>query len=400
MNYIKRNKYIKKIEGFIDKPIIKILTGMRRVGKSTLLKIISDEILADVLPENKIHLNFESLELINIRDANSLLDYLMPIIKNTSGKIYFFFDEVQLVDGWERVINGINVDVDCDIYLTGSNSTLISSDLATLLAGRYVEFEIQPFTFSEFLEIFSYSGLSRDELFNHFIEFGGMPFLSFFGLDKESSFKYLGDVYNTVLIKDVLQYYDIRDIDVFNRILSYVTENIGHTFSANGIRNYFKSENRNISIDTILNYLEYCNRAFILKKVPRYDTVGKKLLKVDEKYFLTDHGFRQAKGFSNSRDIERVLENIVFIELLSRGYKVKIGKLKDREIDFIAENSDGIIYFQVTYLMESESTREREFGIYKQLNDNYPKYVLSMDKVDFSQDGIIHRNIIDFLMDV
>lgn len=400
MNYIKRNKYIKKIEGFIDKPIIKILTGMRRVGKSTLLKIISDEILVDVLPENKIHLNFESLELINIRDANSLLDYLLPIIKNTSGKIYFFFDEVQLVNGWERVINGINVDVDCDIYLTGSNSTLISSDLATLLAGRYVDFEIQPFTFSEFLEIFSYSGLSRDELFNHFIEFGGMPFLKFFGLDRESSFKYLGDVYNTVLIKDVLQYYDIRDIDVFNRILSYVTENIGHTFSANGIRNYFKSENRNISIDTILNYLEYCNRAFILKKVPRYDTVGKKLLKVDEKYFLTDHGFRQAKGFSNSRDIERVLENIVFIELLSRGYKVKIGKLKDREIDFIAENSDGIIYFQVTYLMESESTREREFGIYKQLNDNYPKYVLSMDKVDFSQDGIIHRNIIDFLMDV
>lgn len=399
MDYIFRNKYIEKIKKFIDKPIVKILTGMRRVGKSTILNIIKDQVLKDVPDENKIYMNFESFEFFDIKDANPLKDYLSEKLKDKEGKVYFFFDEIQLVKDWEKVVNGLRVSHNCDIYITGSNSKLISGDLATLLAGRYVEFEIQPFTFDEFSEIYRSSNLSREELFQKFIKIGGMPGLKYFNLEEEVSQKYLNDIYNTVLVKDVLNYNNIRDVDIFNRILSFAMQNIGANFSASAIRNYLKSENRNISVDTVLNYLEYCNKAFVLKKVPRYDLGGKKLLKVDEKYYLTDHGFRQSMGFSNVKDIEKTLENIVYIELLSRGYHVKIGKVKDREIDFVAKKSEEISYFQIAYLMENEKTREREFGAYDLVTDNYPKYVLSMDKLDFSQRGIVHKNIIDFLLE-
>lgn len=399
MDYIFRTKYIEKIKKFIDKPIVKILTGMRRVGKSTILNIIKDQVLKDVPDENKIYMNFESFEFFDIKDANALKDYLSEKLKDKEGKVYFFFDEIQLVKDWEKVINGLRVSHNCDIYITGSNSKLISGDLATLLAGRYVEFEIQPFTFDEFSEIYRSSNLSREELFQKFIKIGGMPGLKYFNLEEEVSQKYLNDIYNTVLVKDVLNYNNIRDVDIFNRILSFAMQNIGTNFSASAIRNYLKSENRNISVDTVLNYLEYCNKAFVLKKVPRYDLGGKKLLKVDEKYYLTDHGFRQSMGFSNVKDIEKTLENIVYIELLSRGYNVKIGKVKDREIDFVAKKSEEISYFQIAYLMENEKTREREFGAYDLVTDNYPKYVLSMDKLDFSQRGIVHKNIIDFLLE-
>ena len=399
MQHIIRPKYLKQITQFVDKPVIKVLTGMRRVGKSTLLTMIKDEILKNIPDNNKIYLNFESAELFDIATAKDLHTYLQPVIKKTKGKIYFFFDEIQMVSGWERVINSLSVDKDCDIYITGSNSTLISGDLATLLSGRYTAFEIYPFTFDEFMQIFRNKKTPKEALFDKFVQLGGMPFLHYFDLDEVPSFKYLNDVYNTVLVKDVLQYNNIRDVDIFNRILSYVLENIGHTFSANSIKNYFKNEKRAVSIDTVLNYLEYCKNAFIIKKVSRYDIAGKKLLKVDEKYYVTDHGFRQAQGFSNTKDIERTLENIVFIELASRGYEVKIGKLKDREIDFIAQKNDRIFYYQVVYMLTDEKTREREFGVYKSIEDNFPKYVLSMDHFDFGRDGVIHKNIIDFLLE-
>lgn len=399
MKYIFRAKYIKKIKKFIDKPIVKILTGMRRVGKSTILNIIKDDVLKDVPVENKIYMNFESFEFFDINNAYLLKDYLDEKLKDKNGKVYFFFDEIQLVKDWERVVNALRVSLNSDIYITGSNSKLISGDLATLLAGRYVEFEIQPFTFDEFSEIYRSSNLSEEKLFQKFIKIGGMPGLKYFNLNEEVSQKYLNDIYNTVLVKDVLNYNNIRDVDIFNRILSFAMQNIGATFSASAIRNYLKNENRNISVDTVLNYLEYCNKAFVLKKVPRYDLSGKKLLKVDEKYYVTDHGFRQSMGFSNVKDIEKTLENIVYIELLSRGYSVKIGKVKDREIDFVAKKGEDISYFQIAYLMENEETRDREFGVYDLIKDNYPKYVLSMDKLDFSQRGIVHKNIIDFLLE-
>jgi len=250
------------------------------------------------------------------------------------------------------------------------------------------------------IEIFKSSNLSNEILFEKFVQLGGMPFLKHFNLEESPSFKYLSDVYNTVLVKDVLQYNNIRDVDVFERILNYVTENIGHIFSANSIKNYLKNKNRNISVDTILNYLEYCNKAFIIKKVPRYDILGKKILKVEEKYYLTDHGFRSARGFSNTKDIERTLENIVYTELISRGYEVKIGRIKELEIDFIAKKLDKLYYYQVSYILGNEETRKREFRVYSLVQDNFPKYVLSMDRIDFSSNGIIHKNIIDFLLEV
>ena len=399
MEYIIRPKYISKIQGFIDKPVIKILTGMRRVGKSTILTIIKNNLLADVSEENKVYINFESMEFSHIKEAQDLINYLLPMTRDSKKKLYFFFDEIQLVKDWERVINGLRVDVECDIYITGSNSTIISGDLATLLAGRYVEFEIHPFTFDEFLEIFDYTNLSKEALFEKYIRIGGMPFLKYFDLEEMTSQKYLNDVYNTVLVKDVLNYNRIRDVDLFNRILSFVVQNIGKTFSANSIHRYFKSENREVSVDTILNYLQYCMKAYIIKKVIRYDVTGKKTLKVDEKYYLNDHGLRQAMGFSNMKDIEFVLENIVYIELLSRGYQVEIGRVRDKEVDFIATKGNEKAYYQVTYLMESENTREREFGVYQLISDNYAKYVISMDHIDFSQEGILHKNIIEFLLE-
>ena len=394
MDYIIREKYISKIKPFINKPVLKILTGMRRVGKSSLLHIIKDEILKDVADENKIYINFEATNLLSINNANSLLEYLKPLLEDVKGKVYFFFDEIQVIDGWEEVISDLKHNRDYDIFLTSSNKKLISS-----LSEKYVEFEIQPFTFSEFKKAFENMELSKENLFYKFIQLGGLPFLKYFDLDETPSFEYLNDIYNTVLVKDVLQYNNIRDVDLFNHIFSYVLTNIGQSFSASSIKTYLKNKNKNISVDTILNYLEYCNIAFLIKKVPRYDILSKKTLKVDEKYYLTDHGFRQATGFPITQDIERILENIVYIELLSRGYEVKVGKVKDKEINFIAKKEKSLSYYQISYKIRDEKTRERIFETYNSVTDNFPKYVLSMDHSNFSQDGVIHKNIIDFLLE-
>ena len=397
MDFVERKEYIDKIKPFINKPVIKVITGMRRVGKSTFLKIISQKILKDIEESNKIYLNFETLELLKIKTDIELVEYLNPLLKDKKDKVYMFFDEIQLVKNWERVINALRVDENYDIYITGSNSSLMSSKISTLLSGRYIQIEIQPFNFREFLKLYSDKNLVYEELFKKYINIGGIPFLKYFDLDENSCAKYLQDLYNTVIVKDVIEYNKVRDVDMFNRILTYVFENIGQTFSSRSIQKFLKNENRNISVDTILNYLEYAKSAYIIKKVPRYDVVGKKILSVDEKYFITDHGLRYAKGFSNEKNIERILENIVYIELLSRGYKVNIGRVNDKEIDFIAVKGDKKEYYQVSYLLETEETRNREFGVYQKVNDNYPKYVLSMDKMNFSQNGIIHLNIIQFL---
>ena len=394
MDYIIREKYISKIKPFINKPVLKILTGMRRVGKSSLLHIIKDEILKDVADENKIYINFEATNLLSINNVNSLLEYLKPLLEDVKGKVYFFFDEIQVIDGWEEVISDLKHNRDYDIFLTSSNKKLISS-----LSEKYVEFEIQPFTFSEFKKAFENMELSKENLFYKFIQLGGLPFLKYFDLDETPSFEYLNDIYNTVLVKDVLQYNNIRDVDLFNHIFSYVLTNIGQSFSASSIKTYLKNKNKNISVDTILNYLEYCNIAFLIKKVPRYDILSKKTLKVDEKYYLTDHGFRQATGFPITQDIERILENIVYIELLSRGYEVKVGKIKDKEINFIAKKEKDLSYYQISYKIRDEKIRERIFETYNSITDNFPKYVLSMDHSNFSQDGVIHKNIIDFLLE-
>ena len=398
MEIIKRNRYLDAIAAFIDKPVIKIMTGMRRVGKSTLLLQIKEEILSSVTDEQKIYINFESYDLLNIQNDLDLKDYLAPYIKDPNKKLYFFFDEIQLVKGWERVINALRVNDKYDIFIAGSNSNIISSELSTVLAGRYVEFEIQPFVFKEFASQYAPLGMSKDDLFQKFIKFGGMPSLNYFNFDASSIYMYLNDIYNTIVVKDVMRHYSIRDIDTFNRVMLFVMDNTGQAFSATYMHKYFKSEKRDISVNTILNYLKSLKQAYILQAARRFDTRCKKILDTDEKYYLTDHGFRAAVGYCNERDIERVLENIVYIELVSRGYSVSVGRINTLEIDFVATKGKEINYYQICYLLDKQSTRDREFGVLNKIKDNYPKYVLSMDKNDFSQDGIIHKNIIDFLL--
>lgn len=400
MDYVKRPDYLRKIEKFIDKPVVKILTGMRRVGKTTILKLIQNELLKRISPDNIIHINFESKEMLEIRDGASLSDFLnLEIRKMGKGKLYFFFDEIQIVSGWEEVIKDIMDHNECDIYITGSNSAMLSEGLEIHLMDRYVSFEVQPFTFYEFLKCYSQSDISQDELFRKYLNLGGMPFLRYFNLKEDPSLKYLNDVYNTVLVKDILEYNSIRDVYLLNRILLYTCENIGYTFSALGIRNYLKTEGRSATVDTVLSYLEFCQNAFILKKVPRYDITQDKILKTDEKYYLTDHGLRQAKGFSNLRDIERVLENIVFIELLARGYSINVGKIRDREIDFIAVKGEEILCIQVADRLDSDRKKQDIIEPLYDISNDFNKLVLSLDDKKENRDGVKYRNLIEWLLE-
>jgi hypothetical protein len=295
------------------------------------------------------------------------------------------------------VVNACNTSYNADIYITGSNASLLSSDLATYLSGRYIGFQIHPFSFSEFIDLFSHLGKSSSELFINYLTFGGMPSLQYLDLQYEPSMQLLRDIYNTVILKDVVSYGRVRDIDLLQRIILFVLNNIGNTFSATSISKYFKSENRSVSVDTVLSYLSLCEDAFFLKRVLLRDLPGKKLLSVNEKYFIADHGFRESLLGGNQASIQGVLENIVYRELIRRGYSVTIGKLAEKEIDFIASKNTETQYFQVTYLLADEQTIAREFGAFSGLEDNYSRFVLSMDQINLSRGGITHLNIVEWL---
>lgn len=398
---IKRDLYLNKIKPFIDKEIIKVLTGIRRSGKSVMLKLLMNEILSqEVSKEQIIYLNFEDLKNRSLCSFDILHNY---ILKNSekNKKTYLFLDEIQEVTSWEKCINSLRVqeDYQFDIYITGSNAKLLSGELATYLAGRYVEFIIYPFSFKEFLEAISQiKPLSKAQAFNEYIKFGGMPFLHNLNFQLEPSLQYLKDVYSSIILKDITQRNNIRDIDLLEKIITYVIMNIGNTFSATSISKFFKSENRKTSPETILNYIKVCEEAFLIYKVQRNDLIGKKILSVNEKYYIADHGIREAIFENNQRDINQILENIIYIEMLRRGYEVKIGKINDLEVDFICTKYDEKIYIQVTYLLASPETIEREFSVLELIKDNFPKYVVSMDQFDMSRNGIKHYNIIDFLL--
>jgi predicted AAA+ superfamily ATPase len=278
---------------------------------------------------------------------------------------------------------------------------MLSGEYATLLSGRYVEFSVYPFSFAEYCEARRESGDNRSiaEYFTQYVKYGGLPFLATAPFDDNAKSQYLKDIYASVVIKDIVKRNNLRDVDLLERIMAYAVANIGRTFSANSIAAYLKNEKRAASVDTIINYLSACEKAFLFYKIRRMDLDGKEILKINEKYYLSDHGLRQALYGNNLRDIELILENIVCLEMLRRGYKVGIGKIGDREIDLVCDKNGRRIYIQVCYMIASERTSEREFGIYNSVRDNYPKYVLSMDEFDFSQNGIIHMNIRDFLLD-
>lgn len=392
---------MQRIRPFINTDLIKVFTGIRRAGKSVMLELVKNELKeSGIGEENFLCINFEQFSNSQFLDVESLYKKITDFQKNTKGKIYLFFDEIQEVDGWEKCINSCRIDFDCDIYITGSNAKLLSGELATYLAGRYVEFVIYPFSFAEFFEmnLIKNPNVDKATCFMQFLKTGGMPFLSNFPDDDSAKSQYLIDIYNSVVLKDVVKRNNIRDVDTLERIVAYAFSNIGHIFSATSLSKYFKSENRKISHDTILNYLKFCSDAFLFYKINRYDLEGKKIVTVNEKYYCADHGLREALFGKNIQNIDQVLENIVCLELLRRNYKVYVGKKGDLEIDFIAEKQGKKIYVQVAYLLANEETIKREFSVYNAVKDSYPKYVVSMDDLDFSQNGIIHKNIKDFLL--
>lgn len=398
---IKRELYLKRIRPFIGTDLIKVLTGIRRSGKSVMLTLIQDELICQgVSPSQFISFNFEQMSTEKFCTATALHEELQRQISQINGKVYLFFDEIQEVRNWEKCINSCRVDFDCDIYITGSNAKLLSGELATYLAGRYIEFVIYPFSFAEFTEMKRQKtpNLNIAESFRDYIQLGGMPFLLNLQGNDDACNQYLKDIYNSVILKDVIKRNNIRDVDLLERIVTYALANIGHTFSATSITKYFKSENRKISHDTVLNYLKACLDAFLFYKVNREDLIGKKILSVNEKYYVADHGLREAVYGQNNRDMDQILENIVFMELLRRGYTITVGKSGTREIDFVCTRNGNKLYIQVTYLLASPETITREFDVYDTVRDHYPKYVVSMDEFNMSRNGIRHFNIREFLL--
>lgn len=398
---IKREMYMSRIRPFVGNELIKILTGIRRSGKSVMLELIKEELISQgVSPSQFISLNFENMNNAGFRTAEALHEEISRRITEIEGKAYLFLDEVQEVSEWERAVNSFRIEFDCDIYITGSNAKLLSGELATLLAGRYAEFIIYPFSLTEFAEMYGnvFPEVPKSGVFAKYLVFGGMPYLGNLRYEEEPCRQYLQDMYNSVVLKDIVSRNKVRNVDLLERIITYVFSNAGTIFSASSISRYFKSENRVVAPETILNYLKYCEEAFLFYHVRRQDLHGKRLLTVNEKYYVVDHGIREAVYGGNMKNIELVLENVVYMELLRRRYKVNVGKLGGREIDFVCERKGEKLYIQVCYLLASEDTVRREFEVYDSVRNNYPKYVVSMDEFDMSRDGIRHMNIRDFLL--
>lgn len=398
---IKREMYMKRIRPFIGTDLIKVITGIRRCGKSVMLDLIKQELEeSGTDPSRFISINFEDMRYEHLHTARALHDEIRERAAGISERIYLFFDEIQEVDGWEKCINSLRVSMDCDIYITGSNARLLSGELATYLGGRYVEFVIYPFSFSEFMELYRQTApeTSAPQCFQKYLLCGGMPYLSNIRYEEEPSRQYLTDLFNSVQLKDIVRRNSIRDIDLLERVISCITVNVGNTFSASSLVKLFKSEHRTVAAETVMNYIRYCCDAFLFYQIRREDIKGKQLLASNEKYYIADHGIREAVFGGNMRDINLILENIVCMELLRRGYTVTVGKSKNKEIDFICHDRNEKIYIQVTYLLASEETIDREFSVYDSISDNFPKYVVSMDELDMSRNGIKHRNIRDFLL--
>ena len=397
-----REKYLKKIRPFYNQDLIKVLTGIRRCGKSTTMKQIVDELkTSGIADEQIIYINFEDEDYNFIKNDQDLNEYIKGRIKNNE-KYYLLFDEIQNVEKWEKAINSFKATKNVSIFITGSNSDLLSGELATHLAGRYVSFRIMPFTFEEVCELQRIDKNDKaklEELFNNYIMWGGLP--QRFSLEDDEQVKtYLNDVYNSIVIKDIVERYSIKDLDLLNRIAQYVMTTPSQNFSAENLSNYFLgSDQRVVSKTTLYNYLEYLSNAMMINKAERYDIRGKRILTGKYKYYLTDLGLGQIKNTGKKLQLGAYLENIVYNQLVSDGYEVNVGNTDNGEIDFIATKFNEKKYFQVTYILADDDTINREFGAYNNITDNYPKYVLSLDKFDMSQNGIVHKNIIEWLLE-
>ena len=395
-----REIYLSKIRPFYDQDLIKVIMGIRRCGKSVLLLQIIDELKEKGIEEKQIiYINFENEDYSFIKNDIDLHNYIKEKITNKE-KYYLFFDEIQNIKDWEKAINSFKASKNVSIFITGSNSDLLSGELATHIAGRYVSFKIYPLTFSEVCELKNIKEKEDiEDAFDDYITWGGMP-QRFMLTDEMQTKTYLSDVYDSIVVKDIITRFGIKDLDLFNRIVEYIVTTPSQNFSAESLSNYFANkDNREVSKITLYNYLEYMTKAMLINKADRYDIRGKRILNGKYKYYLTDLGLGQVKNIGKRQQLGAYLENIVYNELISRGYDVKIGNLEKAEIDFIATRFKEKIYIQVAYILADNTVIDREFGAYKGIEDNYPKYVLTMDKHDFSQEGIIHKNVIDWLLE-
>ncbi len=393
---LKREKYLNQIREFYDSDLIKILVGIRRSGKSVILEQIIDELKFKKVDEQHIiYINFEFIEFEKLTDYKELNKYVKEKIKDE--KIYYlFFDEIQNVENFEKVINSLRASKKVSIFITGSNSRLLSEELSTVLSGRYVSFKVNPLSYKEVLELKG-NKKSTDEIFEDYMKWGSLP--NRFQFKKEESIKnYLYGVFDSIILRDVVERLKIRDTSLFNLILQYVIDTIGREFSAENIMNFLKNEGRDVSTLTIYSYLDALCKALLIRKVYRYDIHGKAVLKTLNKYYVTDLGIAQIK--SNKTEIDKcyAIENIVYNDLIIKGYDVYTGKTKKGEIDFVATKPNEKIYIQVAYSIPNEDTKNREFGAFKAIDDNYPKYVITLDKLRYEYEGIKHVNLIDFLL--
>ena len=400
---IKRELYLNQIRGFIDKPFIKVIAGLRRSGKSSILMLLRDELLnMGIRQENIIYINFESFEFSDIDIAARLYEFVKAKIANKN-RYYILLDEIQEVESWEKAVNSFLVDFKTDIYITGSNSRLLSSELATYLSGRYLELQVYPLSFSECL-LFKHTcnpGSVADTYreFDYFLRMGGFPALHTGEYTYETAYKVVYDIYSSAILRDTIQRYNIRDVELLERVVKYVFDNVGNKFSAKSVADYFKSQNRKIDLNTVYNYMNALEGAFIIYRIPRYDVKGKEILKTQEKYFVGDQSLLYAVMGFKDRLISGVLENIVMLEFKRRGYRVFVGKSEDKEIDFIAEKNEKKVYAQVAYKMTGQTTIDREFTPLLEIKDHHPKYVVTMDEVwKDNIEGIQHKHIADFLL--
>ena len=397
----KRNLYINKIKPFIDKPVVKVITGMRRVGKSCFLKLIMNELFDRGENRKKVlYINKESLDYDFIQTYNHLNDYVKAVFSDVKGEKYLFIDEIQEIDGWEKAIASLLSNGEVDIYITGSNAHLLSSEIATLISGRYIEIPVYCLSFEEFLLFKKEPCQNHKEAFSTYLWAGGFPAIHHFDLNREVIYQYISSIYDTILLKDVIKRNNIRNVSLLENITQYLFNNIGNIFTAKKVSDYLKSQRIRVGIETVQNYISYLVSTFSVFKIPRFDVKGKRLLELHEKYYLGDVALRHALLGYREGDISGILENIVFLELKRRGYRVFLGKAGNREIDFIAEKKNKKIYIQVAYLLASPETIEREFSVLHALRDNYPKYVISMDDI-FGKDvdGVKRINLVDFLLD-
>ena len=395
---LKREMYLSRIRGFYDSDLVKILVGIRRCGKSVILNQIMDELKEKQIDEaHIIYINFELIEFEELQNYKKLNSYIKEKIIDNN-KYYIFLDEIQKVEKFENVVNSLRASIEnISIFITGSNSKLLSNELSTVLSGRYVLFNIYPLSYKEFIELTNKEANSETSFWD-FVKWGGLPNRTQF-TDENNIKDYLHSVFDSIILRDVVERLGLKDTVLFNLLLQYIVDTTGRQFSAENVVNFLKNEGKSISTETLYTYLDALCKALMIEKIYRYDIHGKTILKTLNKYYMTDLGIAQIKNNNFEINKSYAIENVVYNELLERGYDVYIGKTKNGEIDFIATKTEEKMYIQVAYLLENEKTQDREFGAFKEIEDNYPKYVLSLDKVAFSRDGIIHKNIIDWLLE-